>query len=112
MLNRFVALGACLAVAAFVGTAVADDKPADNNTHTGTVVSAADGKLTMAGKDGKEHTHAVAKDAKISCDGKDCTLADLKKGQTATITLEKQGDDTVVIKIEAKAATDKDKNNQ
>ena len=107
MLNRILVLGACLAVAAFVGMAVADVKPADN-THTGVVVTAADGKLTMTGKDGKEHTHAVAKDAKISCDGKDCKLEDLKKGQTATVTVEKQGDDTVVTKIEAKAATDKE----
>ena len=107
MMNRILALSASLAVVAFVGTAVADDKPADANTHTGIVVSAADGKLTMTGKDGKEHSHAVAKDAKISCDGKDCKLEDLKKGQTATVTVEKQGDDTVVTKIEAKAATDK-----
>ncbi len=95
MTNRILALGAALAVAAFVGTAVAADKPADSNTHTGVVVSVADGKLTMTDKDGKnEHSHTVAKDAKITCDGKDCKLDDLKKGQTVTVTVEKQGDDT------------------
>ena len=106
MMNRILALGASLAVAAFVGTAVAEDKAADN-THTGIVVSAADGKLTMTGKNGKEHSHAVAKDAKITCDGKDCKLEDLKKGQTVTVTIEKQGDENVATRIEAKAATDK-----
>ncbi len=112
MMNRILALGASLAVVAFVGTAAADDKPADNNTHTGVVVSVADGKLTMTDKEGKEHTHAVAKDAKITCDEKECKLEDLKKGQTATVTVEKQGDETVVTKIEAKTATDKDKNDK
>jgi hypothetical protein len=112
MTNRILALGAALAVAAFVGTAVAADKPADSNTHTGVVVSVADGKLTMTGKDGNEHSHAVAKDAKITCDGKDCKLDDLKKGQTVTVTVEKQGDDTVATRIEAKTAADKDKNDK
>ncbi len=54
----------------------------------------------------------MAKDAKITCDGKDCKLDDLKKGQTVTVTIEKQGDDTVATKIEAKTATDKDKNDK
>ena len=93
MLKRVLSLAAALAVVVFVGAAVAAEKAAaDNNTHTGTVVTAADGKLTMTGKDGKEHTHAVAKDAKISCDGKECKLEDLKKDQTVTVTVEKQGE--------------------
>ena len=107
MMNRILMLSASLAVAAFVGTAVAADKPA-NNTHTGVVVSAVDGKLTMMGKDKKEHTHKVAKDATITCDGKDCKLEDLKKDQRVTVTVEKQGDDVVVTKIEAKAAEHKE----
>ena len=107
MMNRILMLSASLAVAAFVGTAIAADKPA-NNTHTGVVVSTVDGKLTMMGKDKKEHTHTVAKDATITCDGKDCKLEDLKKDQRVTVTVEKQGDDVVVTKIEAKAAEDKE----
>jgi hypothetical protein len=107
MLNRILMLGASLAVAAFVGTALADDKPA-NNTHTGVVISTVDGKLTLMGKDKKEHTHTVAKDAKITCDGTDCKLEDLKKDQKVTVTVEKQGDDVVVTKIEAKAAEKKE----
>ena len=107
MMNRILMLSASLAVAAFVGTAIAADKPA-NNTHTGVVVSTVDGKLTMMGKDKKEHTHTVAKDATITCDGKDCKLEDLKKDQRVTVTVEKQGDDVVVTKIEAKAAEHKE----
>ena len=80
MKNRILMLSASLAVAAFVGTAIAADKPA-NNTHTGVVVSTVDGKLTMMGKDKKEHTHTVAKDATITCDGKDCKLENMKKDQ-------------------------------
>jgi hypothetical protein len=57
--------------------AKADDK---GDTHMGVVVSATAGKLTMSDKDGKnEHTHDVAKDAKISLNGKDCKLEDLKR---------------------------------
>jgi hypothetical protein len=110
MMNRILMVSASLAVAAFVGTAVADDKPA-NNTHTGVVVSTVDGKLTMIGTDKKEHTHAVAKDATITCDGKDCKLEDLKKDQKVTVTVDKQGDDVVVTKIEAKTAKDKEEKN-
>ena len=36
--------------------------------------------MTIEGKDAKEHTCDVAKDAKITCDGKECKLGDLKKG--------------------------------
>ena len=65
--------------------AKADEK---GNAHWGVVVSASAGKLTMSDKDGKsEHTHDVAKDAKISCNGKDCKLEDLKKGTAVKVTM-------------------------
>jgi hypothetical protein len=110
MVNRILMLSASLAVAAFVGTAVADDKPA-NNTYTGVVVSTVDGKLTMIGKNKKEFTTTVAKDATITCNGKDCKLKDLKKDQTVTVTFRKQDDGYVVTKIEAKTAEDKEEKN-
>jgi hypothetical protein len=72
----------------------------DDNTHEGTVVSVSDNKLTMSGKDGKdEHTHDVGADAKVSLNGKDAKLADLKKGDKVKVTM---GDDKKVSKIEAK----------
>jgi len=52
---------------------------ADDVTVEGKVVKAADGKLTITDKDDKEHVTTVAADAKITCDGKECKLEDLKK---------------------------------
>ena len=92
-----VACFAALALAALASSATwaAEEK---GDTHTGVVVSAEGGKLTMSDKDGKnEHTHDVALDAKISCDGKACKLEDLKKGVSVTVTTK----DKKAIKIEA-----------
>src|SRR5699024_3098708 len=92
-----------LAVAAWTaGPVAAEDKA---GTHDGTVVKVEEGKLTMTGKDGKdEHTHAVGRDAKITCDGKECKLEDLMKGYTVRVTTEKKGDETVVTRVDAKKA--------
>jgi hypothetical protein len=61
----------------------AEEKKADGDTHEGKVVKVVGNKLTMSDKEGKnEHTHTLAADAKISCDGKECKLEDLKPGQT------------------------------
>jgi predicted outer membrane protein len=112
MMHRVLSLTAAVALVLFVGLAVAADKTdkPDDNTHSGVVTSAGDGKLTMTDKDGKnEHTHHVAKDAKITCDGKECKLEDLKKGANITVTTGKQGDSTVAVKIEATTASSKDK---
>ncbi len=107
MLHRVLSLAAALALVGFVGVAVAADKAApvekDNNTHNVTIVKVEGNNLTVTGKDGKEHTHAVAKDATITCDGKECKLDDLKKDDKAVVTLAKEkGADTLEItKIEA-----------
>ena len=116
MLSRILPLGLAAALALAVGvvaaadkTTTAADKDADN-THSGIVVSVADGALTMTDKDGKnEHKHTVAKDAKITCDGKDCKLEDLKKGAAIVVTTAKDGDNVVAVKIEAKSADKNDK---
>jgi hypothetical protein len=94
-------LVAVLALTLFVGIAAAQE----GNTHDGIVVMAVAGKLTMTDKDGKnEHTHEVARDAKISCDGKECRLEDLKKGFQVKVTTAKQGNKEVATKIEARKA--------
>jgi hypothetical protein len=49
-------------------------------------------------KDAKEHTCMVAKGAKITCDGKECNLDDLKKGVNLTVTT--TGDSMTASKIE------------
>jgi len=78
---------ACVAlamVALLSGSAVL---AGDKNTHDGKVVSVKGGKLTMETK-GKEITHEVATNAKITCDGKDCQLNDLKSGQLIRVTVD------------------------
>ena len=93
-----------LALAVFVGApALAQQEKGDKaNTHEGTVVSVTATKITMKGKgaDAKEHSHTLAPDARVMCDGKACKLSDLKPGQKVRVTT-KAGDQTVATKIEA-----------
>jgi hypothetical protein len=99
MLHRVLSL---LAVPALVCMLGAPALAADEATHDGLMVKAGDGKLTMTDKEGKkEHTHNVAKDAKISCDGKECKLGDLKKGVKVSVTTEGKGELATATKIEA-----------
>jgi len=93
-----------LAVAAFALLAVpviAEEAP-KVGTHEGKVVKVDGAKLTMSDKDGKnQHTHAVPATAKVTLDGKEAKLADLKAGTNIKVTVEKQGDQNVITKIEA-----------
>ena len=97
MLYRVLSLLAILALVCLVGGPVA----ADDAKVDGTVVKAGDSKLTIADKDKKEHPCMVAKDARISCDGKECKLEDLKKGIKVTVTTEGKGEKATATKIEA-----------
>jgi biopolymer transport protein ExbD len=94
---------AVMAVALFVALPV---MAADENTHSGKVVSAADGKLVMTDSNNKEMTHSVAADAKISFDGKECKLEDLKKGAFVKVTTKKD-DPKVAILIQGSSKEDK-----
>jgi len=84
VITRLFTLVAVLAVALILAPAAVQ---AADETASGTVVKVADGKLTIEGADKKEHTCEVAKDAKITCDGKECKLDDLKKGVKVKVTL-------------------------
>jgi hypothetical protein len=97
MLHRVLSLLAVLALVCLVGGPVL----AADATVDGTVVKAGDSKLTIADKDKKEHSCTVAKDARISCDGKECKLEDLKKGVKVMVTLEGTGEKAMATKIEA-----------
>lgn len=66
----------------------------------GTVVSASADKLTMANKEGKEHSHALAADIQVTCDGKVCKAADLKPGMRIRVTTE-NAEPHAAIRIEA-----------
>ncbi len=92
-----------VAALALVLLAYAPARAEDADTHEGTVVKAADGKLTMTDKDSKEHSHAITEEAKISCDGKKCKLEDLKEGTKVKVTTRKDGEKTVVTRIEGTA---------
>ena len=50
------------------------------------VVSIAGDKLTSTCDKGHEHKHTVAKDAKVTCDGKASKLSDLKAGTPIRMT--------------------------
>ena len=116
MLHRIASLTAALALCCFVGAAVAADKTAADKTSdttsnskvTGTVEKASADSLTITDKDGKEHKLMVAKDATVTCDGKECKAADLKAGATVTVSTKKDGDNMWATKIEAKSGTPKD----
>src|SRR5262245_27803936 len=63
---RILPLALFVAWAMWAAPVAADDRA---NPHEVKVVSAANGKLTMTDKDGKnEHSHQVAEDAEITCD--------------------------------------------
>jgi len=112
-----------VALALFVGASLrAEDQPGDKGeTHEGTVVSMTGDKLIMKGKakDGQEaieHTHKLASNARVMCDGKECKLEDLKPGQKIRVTT-KTGDKETAVKVEAldknerfEKRTDRDRN--
>jgi len=77
---------ATLALAMYVGaTALAED--AKEVTHDGKVVSISGDKVVMtAGKEGNEHSHTLARDVKLTLDGKACKAADLKAGTRIRVT--------------------------
>src|SRR5262245_20538378 len=98
MFNR--ALPLLLLAVAFVFLASGPVLADDAKSHEGLVVSAGAGKLTMTDKDGKnEHSHQVAADARISRDGKECQLADLRKGDKVTVQVQKKADKEQAIRI-------------
>lgn len=104
MLSRTLAVLAVLALVLLASqAALSADK--EQTTHSGKVVKAGSGKLTMTDKDGKnEHTHDVAPDATITCDGKACKLEDLKAGTAITVTMK---DEKTATKIEGSTKDNK-----
>ena len=73
--------------------------------HQGKVVEVGAGKLTMTDMAGKnQHSHEVATDVAITCEGKTCGLSDVKVGDMVTVTTDTKDGKTVATKIEAKKA--------
>ena len=70
------------------------------STHDGKFVSLTGNKLQMTSYKGKEHTHLLAFEAKVTCDGNECNAADLKPGMKIRVTT-LNGDMRVATRIEA-----------
>lgn len=70
------------------------------HTHDGKLVSMTKDTFVMSVKDGKEHSHTLAADVKVTCDGDVCKLSDLKAGMKIRVTTKKTDKDAA-IEIEA-----------
>src|SRR5215207_63616 len=98
MIRRTMLALAAVAFVAWTVPAFAEEEKA--GTHEGKIVKVEGTKLTMSDKDGKnEHTHAIPADAKITLDGKEAKLTDLKAGTKVKVTAEKKGDKVQVVKV-------------
>jgi hypothetical protein len=84
-----------LVVSLFAAAIATSALAADPTTHEGMVVSASAGRLTMKDKAGKEHTHAVGAEAKVTVHGKPARLEDLKPGMPIRVTTE--GDKVLAV---------------
>ncbi len=69
-------------------------------THEGKVVSVAGDKLTTTCGKGQQHCHTLAKDAKVTCDGKASKAEDLKAGTHVRLTTHKD-DKAVATAVES-----------
>lgn len=96
MSNRMFSVAA-VAVTLFVSSPAWAAKEV---SHDGKFVSAKEMSFVMTAKGGKEHSHTLAADAKVTCDGDACKLADLKTGTKIRVTT-KHGDKNVATHVEA-----------
>ncbi len=79
----------------------ASTKPMANScTHEGKVVSVAGNKLVSTCAEGNQHSHTVAPDAKVTCDGAVCKTEDLKAGTKIRVTT-KPEDKHTATKVES-----------
>jgi hypothetical protein len=99
MLSRIPCLAiVAVALVALVGLRL---HATDHKVHEATVVKAGNGQITLTFKgEDQNHTHDVAKDAKITLDGKAAQLEELKEGFPVKVTWD---DQFVITKIEAKS---------
>lgn len=66
------------------------------NCCTGKVVGIAGDQLTTTSEKGKEQHHTIAKDAKVTCDGKASKASALKAGTSVRMTTCKDDADKVL----------------
>jgi hypothetical protein len=82
------------------GTASHKTEPCCHTTFDGKIVSMTGDKLVVANKEGKQCSHTLAKDAKLTRDGTKCNAADLKAGNKIRVTTKKD-DHNVATAIES-----------
>jgi len=76
------------------------------SSHEGKVVTASKGQLTMTSMTGdNQHTHDVAADTKITCEGQPCKLDSLQAGDVITVTLDQKDGKSVVTEIKKTAGS-------
>jgi uncharacterized protein (TIGR03000 family) len=80
-----------------------DDRSARTKKHDGQVVRISNRELVMKGSDGKEHTHTLASDTRVTIDGKPGKPEDLKPNMKIEVTTP-EGDAKTVLRIEAKSS--------
>ncbi len=80
--------------------AVVHNQQRSSQTFDGKIVSLTGDKLVMKNHEGKECSHTLAKDAKLTRDGTRCNAADLKVGSRSRCTTKKD-DRNVVTGIES-----------
>ena len=73
--------------------AASQKKESSAKTFHGKIVSVTGNKLIMANKEGKERTHWLTMDAKLTCDGTVCKADDLKAGRKIRVTTKKDNRD-------------------
>jgi hypothetical protein len=82
-----------------------------DNTHEGKFVMAeGNNKFVMTGKNGARHEHALAAEARVTCDGKECKLSDLKEGTMVRVTTDRN-DQKVATRVDARTKGDFDNSN-
>lgn len=98
MIYRMFSLGA-MAFTLLIGRGpvLAADETRESS-HEGKVVKLTSEKLVMTGKAGKEHSHMLTSDAKLTLDGKPCTTEQLVPG--TRIRLTSTGSESMAIRIE------------
>lgn len=101
MKYRMFSLSAtALALFVLCAPAFAAEKEVEEATYDGKLVSITSSELVMINKDGKEHSHPLTADAKVSLDGKVCKPEDLKAGMKIRVTT-KANDAKIATRIEA-----------
>jgi hypothetical protein len=85
--QRFAAMFVAMFALVFGSMALADDKN-DEKMQEGAVVSAGSGKLTIKDTNNTEHSYSVDNSVKVTVDGKNAKLEDLKKGMKVTVGLD------------------------